>query len=364
MSESLDRLAHAVLAENLKVRRGESVLLECWPYSIPYARAFVNEARRLGARPTVLYEDEEAWWREVDAKRYGGFASLSPPERSAVASADVFVHFYGPEDRGRMSLLPDKVRERITGYNEEWYRVARKAGLRGCRMSIGQATDSAAAMFGLDGPTWRQRLIEAGCASTKTMSTKGTALVSKIRKGKELTIRHPNGTDLSMRLTGAKVRLDVGLVNAEERKRPYGMLANNPTGQIFVGLNASDANGTFVSNRPVYVGYNRSGGMRWSFSNGRITELSCSEGKEEFMKAYNAAPKGKDRMGYLSLGLNPGAREVAPCEDTEEGAALIGIGGNSFFGGNVKIPFTGFALIGEATIQIDGKTVAQGGRVL
>lgn len=363
MSESLSRLAHVVLAENLKVRRGESVLLESWPFALPYASAFVEETRRLGARPTVLYEDEEAWWKAVGAKQYGSFASLSTPERAAISSADVFVHFWGPEDRARVRQLPEKVREKVVGFNDEWYRVARKAGLRGIRMSVGQATDSAAGMFDLDGPTWRKRLIDAGTISTKKMATKGAALASAIRKGRELTIQHPNGTDLSMRLAGAKTRVDVGLVDSAAMKRPFGMLSNNPSGQLFVALDASEAEGTLVSNRPVYLGYDKFGGMRWKFSDGHLVEKSCTIGGAIFSKDYDAAPKGKDRMGYLSIGLNPETRELAPCEDTEEGAALVGIGGNTFVGGKIKVPFVGYALTGEGTIQIDGRTWADRGHV-
>src|SRR5579863_10382040 len=115
MADPAARLARAVLAENLKVKKGESVLIESWTHSLPYARAFVREARRLGARPTVFYEDEAAWWDAVEGGRTKVLSRMSDAERAAVKNADVFIYFWGPEDRPRTTGLPDKVQEEITG---------------------------------------------------------------------------------------------------------------------------------------------------------------------------------------------------------------------------------------------------------
>jgi hypothetical protein len=53
-----------------------------------------------------------------------------------------------------------------------------------------------------------------------------------------------------------------------------------------------------------------------------------------------------------------------PLEDTEEGAVLFGIGNNAFLGGRVAIPFQGYALLGGATVEVDGTPIAKSGRVL
>lgn len=365
MVDSSSRLARAVLKENLKVKKGESVVIESWTHALPYARAFVEEARRLGARPTVLYEDEEAWWNAVGAKQYSSVGALSDVERAAIKSADVFIYFWGPEDRPRVNKLPDSAQERVVGWNEEWYRLARKSGLRGCRMSVAQATDPAAAAFGLDGAAWRSRLLEAGAGETRPMIAKGNAFMRALDRADEVRIRHPNGTDLTFQLEGLHHRVDVGMVDDEAMKRPYGMLTNNPSGQVLVAVDRSRANGRFVSNRAVYLGPNRFGDVDWKFSDGKLVEQSIGLGGDVFQKEFAAAPaKGRDMLGYFSLGLNPGSRDLPPVEDTEEGAILIGIGSNGMAGGRVRIPFVGYALLGEGLIELDGKPVAKGGRVL
>ncbi|MCI4349754.1 MAG: aminopeptidase, partial [Thermoplasmata archaeon] len=299
----------------------------------------------------------------VESRKLGSFASLSKVERAALDSANVYIHIWGPEDRPRRDKLPDKVQERVVAFNEEWYRRARKAGVRGARLTVGQATDPIARTFHLNGPAWRRRLAEAGAVDSRRMQALGNRVARAIQHGRELRIRHPNGTDLRIRPRGVHTRVDAGVLDAAAMKRPYGMLANNPTGQVFVAWDGGDASGTFVSNRSVYVGPYVFGGIRWSFAHGRLVQQSYATGGALFRKQYRAAPKGKDRLGYLSIGLNKMGRDLPPCEDTEEGAAILGIGSNTFAGGRNKVPFQGFALVGQPTIQVDGVTIASGGRI-
>src|SRR5271170_4819919 len=105
MPDPIARLARAVLAQNLKVKKGESVLVEAWTHGLPYVQPFVREARRLGARPTVMYEDEGAWWDAATSGNTKLLGRLSEAERGAIKNADVYVYFWGPEDRPRASQL-------------------------------------------------------------------------------------------------------------------------------------------------------------------------------------------------------------------------------------------------------------------
>ncbi len=363
MTTAQTSLARQVLSKNLKVRRGESVVLEAWTHSLPLVPAFVAEARRLGARPTVLYEDEGAWWQSASSPRRETLRRMSPAERALLAETDVFLYFWGPEDRPRLDALSETKRDEVTAWNEEWYRIARRAGLRGCRMTLAQATDPVALAWGLDGPSWRERLLRAGSVDAEAMRRKGYRLAALLEKGSELRLTHPNGTDLHLRLKGVHTQVASGIPDPDAMGRPYGLLANNPSGQVMVGIDASEAHGTFVSNRAVYVGPHAFDGVRWSFEDGRLVDHAIGRGAEAFETAFAAAGPGRDRTGYLSIGLNPHGRDLPPCEDTEEGALILGIGGNAFAGGRLRLPFQGYGLLGEGTISVDGRTVAAGGRV-
>ena len=357
-------VARQVLAKNLKVRKGESVAIEAWTHSLNAAAAFAAEARRLGARPTVLYEDESAWWDAVRGGRTRVLGSLGPAERALLANSDVFLYFWGPEDRPAVDRLPAKTQDAVTGWNEEWYKVARRAKIRGCRMSVAQATDPMAREFGLNGASWRKRLLAAGAVNAESMRKRGYALARRLANGSKLRVVHPNGTDLTILLNGVHSRVESGIPDREAMRRPYGMLSNNPSGQVMTAVDRGAAEGTLVANRSVYIGTRRSGGDRWTFSGGRLVKHSTGEGSEYFEKAYAAAPKGRDVLGYFSIGLNPRARNLPPCEDTEEGAVLVGIGSNAFVGGSLRIPFQAYAMVGGATVTIDGAPIARNGHLL
>jgi leucyl aminopeptidase (aminopeptidase T) len=356
-------LARRVLADNLRVRKGESVLIESWTHSLPYARAFVEEARRLGACPTVLYEDEEAYWSAVEAGRFSPWAKLSDAERGALQECDVYVYFWGPEDRPRVDRLPEAAQQKLTKFNEEWYKVAAKAGVRGVRMNLGMATDANAKSFGLEGPSWRARVLRAGAADSRVLLRKGRRLADALESGKELRIHHSNGTDLRIQLGHVHTRVDAGQVDAAAMKRPYGMMTNNPSGQVFAAVDGSHAEGTFVSNRPVYLGNVLYDGIRWTLSDGRLTAHSIGPGRAQFDKAYSKAPKGRDELGFVSFGLNPDAKGLFPNEDCEEGAVLVGVGNNGGVGGKIRIPFQAYAMVGDASVEVDGTPIVRSGRV-
>ncbi len=293
MPDNAARLARTILSRNLGLKKGNSVVIESWTHSLPYTRAFVDEARRLGAQPTVLYEDETAWWNAVAAKRTGPFSHLSSAEKAAVGNADAYLYFWGPADMRRAIDL-GTFSSKFIGFNEEWYAAARKSGLRGYRMSLGLASDATAKRFGLAGPAWRERLVKAGAVDAGKMLATGNRVAKRISGGSELRIRHSNGTDLRIAVHGARMTVAGGIPSGATKGRPRGMLEGNPSGQLFAALDGKDASGTFVSNRTVFdMGrYDKYAGSKWSFKDGRLTDHSTTVGRGLFEKAFGAAPKG------------------------------------------------------------------------
>ena len=365
MSAAGKTLARTVLRKNLHLRKGESVLIESWPHTLDYAADFVTEARRMGARPTILYEDEAAWWDAVSRKNYGPLRTLSKAEKAAIGSADAYVYFWGPGDALRRRALPESIGAKVTEWNEEWYRTARKGGLRGVRMNIGLAPDQVAKEFGLSGKGLRERLAAAGAADAPKMAAVGARILAAIKKGKKLHLTHRNGTDLWMDLRGVHGRVDAGIVDAETRKGPYGMMANNPTGLVMVAVDRANAVGTVVANRAVYdfATLHRFTGAAWTFEKGRLARRAMGEGKGEFEKGFANAGEGRDQLSYFSVGLNPAAKDLPPCEDTEEGAVLLSVGNNHLAGGKIGVMFRGYAMVAGGDVEVDGRRIVDGGRL-
>ena len=143
------RASRNIVTNYLKVRAGENVIIESWAHTLPFASALLDEARRAGGRTLLVYNDEDSWWRALDRKQSKLLGESSDPEWAALRSADVYVNFWGPSDTDRLEKFPDSDNAAFD-WNWPWYEVARKAGVRGSRMTVGFVTPARAREWGVD----------------------------------------------------------------------------------------------------------------------------------------------------------------------------------------------------------------------
>ncbi len=362
-AENADRMARAVLKQRLRVRPKENVTIETYPSSLVWATGFVREARRLGARPLLHYEDERSYWRAVNEGRANLVGQPSDAEWAALAETDVYIYFWGPENMARRRALPDAVQNSLTDFNGRWYEVARKAGLRGARMAIARATGRNARHWGVSRATWEEEVFDATLRDPSTMRRDAEKVERALAKGRELRIRHANGTDLRLRLAHYPVHVTLGEVTPEEMKSRFGMMTNAPDGTVYAAVDDSAADGQIVSNRVgTAQGLPQVGG-RWRFRAGKLVRASFSRGGSPFRAEYRTAGKGKDRPSFVEVGLLPGVGTAPGLEEMELGAVTFGVGGNAGFGGKNKSDFLGYLTVGGAELSVDGRVLVRGGRV-
>lgn len=368
MSDSSDSLsaqvARQVLTKTLHVRRGENVTIESWSEALPWAIPFVNEARRLGAHPMMLYEDEEAFWVALRTGASRATGQVGDHEWSALQKTNAYVFFFGPAEWPKFDSLTDRQRAGLAAYNAEWYRRAAKARIRGARMYLGRTSASAAERWKVDLGAWREALQKASLASPQKMHQLGNRISRRLRVGKRVRITHDNGTDLEFRLGRFPLQLDDADVDAQDL-RAGNNLATMPGGVVGVAIDHTSASGPVVGNHKVYPSSGTADGIRWTFRDGHLTDYSYVEGGAEFEKEYSAAPrKGRDRLSFFSIGLNPDLSSCPQLEDQEIGAVLLRIGGNSFVGGKNPCPFGSWLVLTGADVSVDDKPVVRNGQVL
>jgi leucyl aminopeptidase (aminopeptidase T) len=359
-----EALARVLLGTALGVKRGENVIVETWTHTLPYASACVTEARRRGAFPILVYEDEGAYWRswEVVAKRDLG--RVGGHEWAALSKSDAYVFFPGPADRFRQRAVRKDFQQSVA-YNQEWYRRAKTARLRGVRSMLGYASDEAAAYYHVDGPTWREQLIRGSVQADPVAIKREVArLAVKLQKGKEVRITASNGTDLTLRLKGRKPIADDGVADASDVKAGNNMTVA-PPGYVAVAIDEKSARGLAVANRPSFLTGGRVDGAQWEFERGQMVSASFTDGGDTFERLTEEAKPGWNRGAFFSLGVNPALPPGTPqVEDQEAGAVAIGIGGNAGYGGSNSNPFLAWTIVGEATVALDGKPLADRGKLL
>jgi len=363
--EEADRLARGVLRQRLRVRPKENVMIETYPSSLPWATGFVREARRLGARPLLVYEDERSYWTAVGEGQAALVGSPGEHEWGALEGSDVYIYFWGPEDIARRRRLPEKEARRLFAFNPKWYQIARKAGVRGARMGIARVTEANARLFGVPLGTWREQVYRSSIRDPAAVRPVAQRLARRLEQGRSIRIQHPNGTDLTLGLAGRKATVSIGEVAPKGRKSTYGSMASVPDENVYVAVDESTADGTVVANRRTITSMNAPlEGGRFTFRDGRLVGSAFGRGGSAFRAAYHAAGAGRERPSFVEIGLDPSVEGTPLLEESELGAVTVGVGGNAGFGGKNKVEFVGYLTLAGARISIDKRPVARCGRLV
>ena len=357
-------VARTVLKDTLRLRPGENVTIETWSETLPWAKPFVTEARKMGVNPLLLYEDEGSYWEALKAGKARQTGKVGSHEWASLEKSSAYVFFFGPSEWPRRDEIPEKKRAGAAAYNPEWYRRAAKAKIRGARMYLGRTSQLAADRWKLDLDAWREELVRASLVPPAQLHRLGTRISARLQRGKQVQVTHPNGTKLSFRLGKFPIQLDDSLVDAADLKAGNNM-ASIPGGVVGVCMDHTSTEGTIVGNHTTYPDSGPVSGARWNFSGGRLTDFSYESGGELIEKAFSKAPKnGKDRLGFFSIGLNPEIHHLPQMEDQELGSLLFHLGGNTFRGGKNQSPFGTWTVVTGADATIDGKPLLQGGKIV
>jgi leucyl aminopeptidase (aminopeptidase T) len=361
--------ARSIVTKYLKVRSGESAIIESWNHTLPMATAMVDEVRRVGGSALLIHEDEDTWWRAMDRKQSKLLGKSSAPEWAALKAADVYVNFWGPGDTDRIEKDhrsgDERTFDEAVAWNWPWYEVAREARLRGVRMTAAFATEGRAREWGVDRAQWEESVLKASLVDPDELAIRGARLSKALSRGKKVRITHANGTDLEVALARIAPRLTDG------RPHPYrpgdpdsGMMQQSPAGTLDVALDSKTAEGSFHANRRTNIWWQWHAGGTLEFGAGKLASYSFENGGEDFARQYRKGTAGKDRTSLLKFGLNPAVEDDPNLETVEGGSVSLQIGGNRYLKGtNRSNFFTWFSLAG-AEIAIDGTPVIRAGVVL
>jgi leucyl aminopeptidase (aminopeptidase T) len=357
--------ARTIVTRYLKVRSGENAIVESWNHTMPLAAAIVDEVRRAGGSVLFVHEDEEAWWRAIDRKQSQLLGKSSAPEWAALKAADVYVNFWGPGNTDRIEKLPDEPGNEAFAWIGHWYAVARKAGLRGARMTTGFVTEGRARQWGVDRAQWEENVLRASLVDPEQLAKRAARLSQALSGAKRVRITHSNGTDVEVALAGTPPR------SLDGRSRPYrrgdppaGMLQPIPAGTVDVALDSKIAEGSFRANRRTNIWWNWHAGAALEFADGRLRSYSLEQGGDEFVRQYQRGTAGKDRTSVLKFGLNPAVRDVPNLETVECGSVALQIGANRYLRGSNRSDFFSWFSLAGAEIAIDGTPVIRAGKLL
>jgi leucyl aminopeptidase (aminopeptidase T) len=350
-----DALARVVLDRCLGVRPREVVTIESWSHALLWARAFVLESRRRGAEPTLVVEDEDAFFRSL------ALADVRTIPRAPAALAensDAYVYLGGPEHFPRLlGLPPDDLESVLARHDPGWWRAARRIGLRAARLAIAGVTDVAASRFGVDPDAWQREVVRGSLVDPDRLARSARRMTRRLAHARRVRVTHPNGTDLVVELDRGRFVVEDGRIDRADRLAGR-IWTQVPTGLVAVPLEEGVADGSWEANRPIYDRFADPPlalGARFAFRRGRISDWSFDRGGEPFASAYARGGRGRDLPGALTFGLNPRIAKAPELGEIAAGAVGLLIGDNRATGGRRRARFSYLTTLAEASVELDGR---------
>jgi leucyl aminopeptidase (aminopeptidase T) len=360
-------MARLVLTKTLRVKAGESVTIETWDGTVPWANAFVLEARRIGAHPLILYNDEATYWKTVELAGPKILGVVGHQEWAALERTDAYVSFWGPSDQLRESQMSEEDQALANAFEEKWFEIANRVGLRLARMFLGRVSTASARAYGVDEDAWRRELVDATLMDPTPFHRTGLKIADQLRKGSVVEVRHPNGTELRLRLRHREPKLDSGILppppvsrGPRNRRSPGFQDVSLPAGVVIVAVDEESGDGRFVANAPSDSLQGRLEGGEWVLKDGLLTSYSYRSGGEVFERSYRHAGPHAATPAILSIGLNPKIRDAPLMRDQRLGTVTFGLGGNRMMGGQTDgHGFHPYLHVTDAEVRVDGKVLVQ-----
>lgn len=354
------RLARSTLGPYLRVAAGEAVTVEAWSPALGWARAFVVESRRRGARPTLVIEDEEAFFR---ALAEGGPVPGAPAPLAQRKGAHIYLE--GPDAFPRLFGLPrSELQTAWSRHTGAWAASARAHRLRGARVRATGLTPAAAARYQVELDGWRGEVLEASVVPPARLAGVAARFARRLAHARRLAVTHPNGTHLEFEVRPEAWVEEAGrAVPAPHRMDP--IWTEIPTGRLTIPLVPRTVEGRWEANRPTYHRFAESpmdAGARFTFHRGALQEFAFDRGGELFGRTNVRRLRRSHPVVAVALGLNPRVVRAPEIGDLALGAVSLRFGRPLEAGPGVPGAPSYVSALRGADVEVDGRRWLTEGR--
>ncbi|OGS49151.1 MAG: hypothetical protein A3K68_03125 [Euryarchaeota archaeon RBG_16_68_13] len=360
----MSKLAANLVNRCLRIRPDDNVTIFCYPHTVPLAEDLATECFRAGADALLnLYTDRyyEAYMRLLPTE------SLRKPSAfcrglSELSTAQFWLGaLYDPAIF--RTIPPERMAANDEGETAAHLPAAKEKRVRSLFVALGQVTRPRAKAYGFSYPAWEKMVREASGVSPDKLKEEGRRVARRLEGADRVRITSRSGTDLEFSVSGRKALVYDGVVDEEDIARGA-TDASVPAGSVAITIEETSANGTLASDVPVAWAGRTIRRMRWDFTDGRVTAFDGDANAKVLRRQWERATGDRDRIGLLSIGLNPKARLGFLQNAIARGAVTLAIGNNETIGGKNTGSFYFEQTPGDATIEIDGETLVGKGRLV
>jgi leucyl aminopeptidase (aminopeptidase T) len=340
------KVAKRVLTQSLALKKGEFLTVETWNNGLPFARHVVFEARKMGALPLTIFEDEDTYVEGVRATPKDMLGKMGKHEYKLLSATDAYVFIPGPVLGSYSHRLPREEVNASTAYGESWYKAAAKARLRGVRLAFGYIGGDAPSVLGRSVDAIVTHQLKAALADYSSIGKRASVLSSTFAAGSDVTLKTP-GSKLTFRLTGVN-EVDDGVVDAKDLESENNMCYIAP-GYVYAEVDPTSVSGKFTFSPTVTrFGLIKDGTLE--FKDGRVTGWSSKSSSATLGKLAAAASEQARQASSMMVGLNP--------------LLSYGYGQNSHSAGVISFRAFGVNFTsGRGSLIVGGKTLVDRGRL-
>ncbi|MDA4116778.1 MAG: hypothetical protein OK455_00340 [Thaumarchaeota archaeon] len=342
-----EKVARKVLSESLRMKKGETLTIETWNNGLPFARRLVVEARRIGAIPIVILEDESAYIEGVKVTPKDILGSMGKHEHNLLAGSDAYVFIPGPPLGAYSPRLSRQEFTDSTKYNHSWYEAAEKARLRGARFPFGYVGKEYARLYRKRPEEIVRHQLKAALADFPSISYSGRAIGQALKDGAQATLLTRAGK-LEFALKG-DLEVDDGIVDEKDVEGGYNM-TYVPPGNVSKQVDPTSGKGS-VALSPSVTRLGLMNDAKLEFEGGKLVRWKSRGSSKMLTELVEAIQPEKRILSSINVGINPSMRYENGQDRMVSGA--IALGGFGLWG----IVRRGNLSVAERILVQDGKLV-------
>lgn len=352
------------LVQAVPVKSGDRVLITGSVRDATLMEHLAIETMKAGGQPMMSLQSERVIRRSFDEVPESYDTLTRTLNMSLINAFNVQIALDVGEDEALMAGVPEarrsargksfqpvtdayfKTKNRSVNLGNDLYPTATLA------RRLGVPQEQLAAAF------WAAAAVPAA-----TLRAKGDALKATFASGRQVTLTHPNGTNLTFSVDAAHGFTSDGMV--KDGQGGAGGQTWLPAGEFIVPATAGTAEGKVVIDKIIWDGKVVEG-FTLTFSRGRLTSMTAASDISGLRAIYDRAAGGKDQFAYIDIGLNPESKfpvGTGRIVWTVPGSIVVGLGDNRAFGGTNASDFGFGGQLGGATLKVDGKAVVENGQL-
>jgi aminopeptidase len=362
----LEQLSNRLVTDVAGIKEGEIVFISGSARDLELLENLNTDVRKVGAFPVVTLGSDrmfKKYYEEVPEK----YDSQTPDLdlKLATLPAAAITIDTNEQDNITEGIAP----ARLAAVGKASVPVGDlylKRNVR--RVEIGNnlyPTAYRARRFGMSQDDLAKTFWEAVNADYSAIQATGEKVRTELSTGKEVHITNTNGTDLKVKIEGRPFFVSDGIISADDVKKGGPAVAVYiPAGEVFCSAVPGTAEGKVVESQTFFRG-KEVNNLTLTFVAGKLTEMTGSgPGFADLKASYDANGEGKELFGFVDFGINPNLK-IWPMSKVgnwvQSGMVTVGIGNNTWAGGDNKVSYGMTNYLPGSTVTVDGKTVVENG---